>query len=221
MSKEYIEEIKCPDCGTIGEFVVWESLNTMLNPEEKPKLMSGELFEYVCPKCGSKNCVDYGMLYHQMEDNFMIEYCQNAEKVEETIETIDKITRGGLGGLPAMSDDYKYRIVFSHNQLKEKIYIFDQGLDDRVIEVMKLFMMAHLSESNPELKIEEMLLDIIDDKPERFAIRLEDGKWGSTDFAIDMYESIRDDIISKFDDGKREYIVNLNWAIEAIQNINE
>ena len=62
------EEIQCPVCGTTGEFEMWTSLNTELNPEKKEELLSGALFQYICPHCGKSFNIDYPMLYHQMED---------------------------------------------------------------------------------------------------------------------------------------------------------
>lgn len=37
------EEIQCPVCGTTGEFEMWKSVNTVLNPEKKEQLLSGAL----------------------------------------------------------------------------------------------------------------------------------------------------------------------------------
>ena len=46
------EEIQCPVCGTTGEFEMWKSVNTVLNPEKKEELLSVALFQYICPHCG-------------------------------------------------------------------------------------------------------------------------------------------------------------------------
>ena len=32
MSLKNTQKIKCPDCGTEGEFTIWQSINTKLNP---------------------------------------------------------------------------------------------------------------------------------------------------------------------------------------------
>lgn len=80
------EEIQCPVCGTTGEFEMWKSVNTVLNPEKKEELLSGALFQYICPHCGKSYNIDYPMLYHQMEDQIMIYYVV----LEEDIQMVEE-----------------------------------------------------------------------------------------------------------------------------------
>lgn len=54
MSMYEKEKIQCPVCGTTGEFEMWKSVNTVLNPEKKEQLLSGSLFQYICPHCGKR-----------------------------------------------------------------------------------------------------------------------------------------------------------------------
>jgi len=62
MSKEHTEIITCPECGKKSDFTVWDSLNTMIDPEEKEKIINGELFRFTCPECGFTTMVDYAIL---------------------------------------------------------------------------------------------------------------------------------------------------------------
>lgn len=217
MSSREIEMITCPDCGKDGEFTIWSSINSQLNPEAKVDMMSGKLFSFVCPHCKSAHNVDYGFLYHQMEDQIMIQYSTTDENAEEGIEIFEKMANSDLTGFPSIGADYTLRIVRSQNQLREKVYIFDQGLDDRVIELMKVFMISQLSQSNPELEIEEMFLEMTEEGPESFTIRLAGNHWGSTEFAQGLYNAVRDDFLKDSDDGKKEYIVNVEWALEKLK----
>ncbi|MBO4522897.1 MAG: CpXC domain-containing protein, partial [Methanomicrobium sp.] len=70
---EHSEKITCPDCGAESDFVIWQSINTMIDPETKAKVLSGEIFRFKCPKCGSETNIMYDCLYHQMEDKLMIQ----------------------------------------------------------------------------------------------------------------------------------------------------
>ena len=79
MSLKNTQKIKCPDCGTEGEFTIWQSINTKLNPQAKEELLSGKLFAYTCPKCKKVHYVNYGLLYHQMEKQLMIYYAISKE----------------------------------------------------------------------------------------------------------------------------------------------
>ena len=71
MSKISEETIKCPKCGKESKFVMWSSINTVLDPEMKKKVLTGEIFKFKCNKCGCEARINYSSLYHQMEDSIM------------------------------------------------------------------------------------------------------------------------------------------------------
>lgn len=39
MSKHHMEKITCPSCHHEGDFEVWDSINTVLDPEMKEKVL--------------------------------------------------------------------------------------------------------------------------------------------------------------------------------------
>ena len=151
MSKHYETPIECPKCGKSSDFRIWESINTTLDPEMKEKVKDRSAFLFTCPHCGEQNYVDYGFLYHQMEDTIMIAYSNSDENEEEMYhlftEEID--TPLGLDNI-FLKDEYLLRIVRSMNALREKIYIFDDGLDDRIIELYKLFLYVKILDDAPD-----------------------------------------------------------------------
>lgn len=76
MSKFNIEKIACPRCSKESDFRVWSSINTALDPEMKKQVRTREAFKFVCPFCGADANVDYGFLYHQMEDQIIFYYTE-------------------------------------------------------------------------------------------------------------------------------------------------
>ena len=180
MSLEHLEKIKCPECGTETDFPIWASINTKLNPEMEAAVRDMSIFRFVCPHCGAETKVNYPVLYHQMEDSYMVYYVPSSED----IEVVYKMFRGD-----EMSDEFRkmtvegylYRIALTQNQLREKLLIFDEGLDDRIIEVMKIFMIASVQKQQPNVKITEILYDNIgEDKV--FVVLSEDGAIGTLDY---------------------------------------
>ena len=219
MSMEHGTKINCPECGTEGDFIIWQSLNTQLDPDAKEKLISGELFRYTCPKCGRVTNVAYDILYHQMEDLIMIQLAGRDEDVESAVASFDRMKDGSMPGGAAMFDaGYTLRIVRDQNQLREKAYIFDQGLDDRAIEILKLYLRTNLKIQQPELNVAEMLLEINDGAPEQFAVRLEDGTWGSMAFQREAYDKILERLAESEDDGKNAYFVDQDWAMAQLSS---
>ena len=46
MSKHHIEKVTCPSCHHEGDFEVWDSINTVLDPEMKEKYLIS-LFSFI------------------------------------------------------------------------------------------------------------------------------------------------------------------------------
>ena len=126
MSKERTENFTCPVCGHQGEFTLWESVNVDLDESLREKVLTGELFDWVCPSCGQRIHIKYGTLYHDMKHQFMIFYDPSEDATEiKKIEIPDMFANLG---------DYKYRQVLAENDLREKIMILETGLSDVAIE---------------------------------------------------------------------------------------
>ena len=71
MSQRREVSLTCPQCGKEHPFIIWNSINTILNPEMKEAVKDRSAFRFVCPDCGAKTYVDYDLLYHQMEDRII------------------------------------------------------------------------------------------------------------------------------------------------------
>ena len=44
MSKHHMEKLTCPSCHHDGDFEVWDSINTVLDPEMKEKVLNQSIF---------------------------------------------------------------------------------------------------------------------------------------------------------------------------------
>lgn len=124
----------CPVCGSTGNFIIWNSVNADITPEIAQKVKDQSLFFWSCPQCRGNILVSYPCLYHDMSRRFMIQYAQQERDDGERIREY--------------FPDYTYRWVDNLDALREKIRIFEQDFDDRVIEMMKFFLTASLREQN-------------------------------------------------------------------------
>ena len=68
MSSFTYETIKCPNCQQEGTYMVWQSINVDLNPDQKQRVMDGSIFSWQCPHCGKQYNVLYPFLYHDMTE---------------------------------------------------------------------------------------------------------------------------------------------------------
>ncbi|MCR5807900.1 MAG: CpXC domain-containing protein [Oscillospiraceae bacterium] len=189
MSRSKKMPITCPKCGKTNDFRIWDSINTMLDPEMKGKVKDRSAFLFTCPDCGAKNYIDYGFLYHQMEDRLMIAYANSDANEEEMY----KIFTEKHDEIPEMYEvfresGYIMRIARSLDALREKIYIFDDHLDDRIIEIYKLFIYVRVHDDNPD-KDDINIFYMGGEKP-HFEVITSTESLGFTDFNKGLYESI-------------------------------
>lgn len=135
MSQHHHEHIHCPQCHTESEFTVWDSINVQTDPELKEKLMDESLFVHICPHCGHRNYVTFGALYHDVNGQFMLFF---DHKEEENDITEDRFPE--INGFENFNKNYKLRYVHGIKNLKEKIFIFEEGLSDIAVEMIKYFL---------------------------------------------------------------------------------
>lgn len=129
MSNIIKKTVACPVCGDETEIQVCKTLNAATDPDLRDRLLGGELLHFKCGKCGCDADLQYPLLYNDIVNQFMVYYIPDVDREYLTDEKLEE-EYGGIDGITR-------RIVGSANELKEKIHVFESGLDDRVIEVVK------------------------------------------------------------------------------------
>lgn len=119
----------CSKCGKQHIVQIHKSINVATDPDLKAEVLSGELFLWECPDCGTKNLMSYDLLYHDPEDKYMVWMLPGGDPQGPQLGAIMNQAR-------AMGD-YRLRIVANAGDLLEKVMIFDAGLSDRCIELVK------------------------------------------------------------------------------------
>lgn len=219
MSSRMQEEITCPVCKKTSQYTMWRSINTKLNPEVKPAVRDGSAFMFTCPHCGERTHVEYGFLYHQMEDQIMIWVSTTEESVEEALSILSPD-----GRLADFQKDFKIethylnRIVSSQNQLREKIAIFDGGLDDRIIELYKFFLLLRFQESNPDVHVTDLLYYADDSGEQHFELLAEDHCEGYSKFSREFYDNLCGTFLKRLKDIRDdEPVIDQAWAIRFLK----
>lgn len=112
-----ILEIECMHCLESGSKVIYPIINGNKDSEAKQMILDETLFLYRCPCCGNYQEIRYRCIYVDDKLNYVVACNQ------------DVIT--------SKYPDYQIRIVKDIKELKEKILIKENNLDDRIIEIMK------------------------------------------------------------------------------------
>lgn len=212
-AKEYTS-VTCPNCGTDNKTVIWQCLNADLEPEAKQELLNGNFFRVTCKKCGKTHMLNYPLLYHDMTHSAFVYYANSENSLNNVFKSIKETSALDIEQL----DSYKTRIVTSQHVLREKAIIFDNDLDDRVIEVIKLFYLDKALEKHPQLDITEVIFHIVGDKQylqfiTSTPLTTEVDKTLYSQIAADIAEIIKK---PEFD----SYFIDLDWAYSVLETLN-
>lgn len=139
----------CSCCGNRTGLKIYKSINTSEDPSLKEKVKDGSLFIWKCPSCGQANLAKYDTLYHDPDRKLMIWLLKDENVSETQMHSITLHTKA-IG-------NYTLRRVTDTGSLIEKIIIFDNCLDDVVIEVCKYVLKMELVSKSPEEKAKKIL----------------------------------------------------------------
>lgn len=132
------QKITCPKCKREVDINVWTKIELPYDAEQREQVLRNMLFKVGCETCKETFTIAYKCQYNDMERRFLLwvapamdEKTQNEIAAYNHRLTVDNTLRLAQGG-------YRYRIVRSDNELREKVIIFEDGLDDRFVETMKI-----------------------------------------------------------------------------------
>ena len=150
MSTCISKEIICAHCGAKQKIQAWPSATVLQNPELREQVLHETLFNWNCTKCGYQALIVYPFLYHDTERRFMV--ALNPDPDAKRLES------------PPLADGLTKRVVRLPAELKEKVLIFEAGLDDMAIELTKLLIMGPLRKKYNGDKLRLYFCDMLDDR---------------------------------------------------------
>lgn len=165
MSTEINKDVACPGCGAKVPTRMWSGINAEVNPNLRAQVLDETLFDWKCPHCGYEAKLAYPCLYHDKGGRFMVYFLPKSP---------DPAKAAGIAGEFPQLRGVRKRITGSLASLKEKILIFEDGLDDRAAELVKL-LLAMVLEHAGGGQVREGLYCSVDEAAGRigFSFRLE------------------------------------------------
>ena len=146
-------QLPCPRCEKGIDFDTYEFIELGQNAEVKEKILKGTLFSVRCPDCGARFLAPFPVLVHVPEMNAMVQFSPLAEG--ENLEDKVKALTDGIAEqehlfaefLPGVSKkmEMPLRLTLTPVEFFEKVSALDAGLDDRVLEIMKVLMLQELA----------------------------------------------------------------------------
>ncbi len=146
------QAITCPKCGQVQSQTIYERISAVESPELREKILKNQLYKFTCNNCSNTLTLLYPSLYHDAVSGFMIYLIP--EKDQERYGSLE---------LDSIMEEYlnlkTTRIVRIPNQLAEKIIIFENGLDDRLVELVKQETIYFLQNQHDAPEILEVYLN--------------------------------------------------------------
>ena len=170
---------KCPKCGKESEPEIQRSVNTVTEPEAAERVISGDLFSYQCPGCGTDVVLTFPLLYQDL--------------VRRT--TLQLVTaKSGL----TLEDSVKDAIAERETtmaELRAKAMILKAGLDDRYVEIIKSMTLSIQKQDGETTDVASNRF-MIDDENKNFIVYFDENgePIGEDTFPKEFYDAIVDDM---------------------------
>lgn len=211
--------VKCSHCGAKHRVVAYPIVHAQENPKLAQKLIRGTFFTHKCSKCGNEYEACYSGMYRDDDNQVII--CFSVD-TQEQVETNCVIAERRAHFESEADDPYWIRNVQSPNAMREKARLFSKGLDDRVIEIMKVSLIE-IGQSNGSLEgsPSEVLCWAADNDVLYFDFISQSGEVFSTEVNIDIYDIIYDECIDLLEEQfPNPTEVGLEFAVEFTANNN-
>lgn len=200
----------CSKCKSTFEIPIFPYINFHENPEYYAKVKDLEIFKVKCDKCSNEEYVKYDCLIVDPIHKYFL-YLFNSQNVEAFRKSVDYFVNVILQKDQIQDwDQIQTRLVLDLNELIEKMQIFEIGLNDKAIEIIKRGLIErNLSNSNILLfdGINETNLEFIkmSEKPEKITVNIE------------FYNRIIENV-NKMKDEKINFdLVNQDWVLKRIE----
>ena len=216
----------CSECGHTSEAIYYDVVDAVEDPAAKEKVLSGEAFTHTCPSCGAIYTLDYPMLYIDGDCRCMV-YCAGGCEVGENVDTIfdsfadlEDAEQESPSALLTNRAGVRRRIVPTPEALMEKLDIFYAGLDDRIVELLKVSTMSAL-EVEHNTPVEWMMFDRVEPETGElvYVARSDSFEEGLSDIDVNRsyYDEIASDgeLIDALNTVPYDFYVDVPWAIEV------
>lgn len=214
--KSVIVDTVCPHCHKTEKAKIWISVNSKENPRITKKIIDDTFFDKTCSNCGKLYYLDFTTIYRdEIQEKAICYVSSNEEFVDVSVafdnkdmpEVYRKIVKSNL------------RLVRDRNVFREKVRIFSMDMDDRVVEVLKIYAIETVRKHGYDGEIKQVLCWITDECELSFTFfdRNAEVVTEGLTLPFDTYATINN-VLSELLEEKGEpgYIIDLDWAMDFV-----
>lgn len=214
----------CPHCASEEEVVVWDIIDVVEDPDLKDRVLKKDVQLAECQNCGEMLTLALPFLYVDDSKGLVFYYCPQFKDLLEDADAQKSAGSNLPAELAAVLDeifppglnDKVMRIVPVYNDLMEKVHIAEAGLDDRLMEVVKVALQTrYLDEEN--IRFEEIFFLSASEELLLFQVFVEEQGWNSLEIYREIYDNAVEALASKLSDEGRWLQVDQNYGLRMLQ----
>jgi CpXC protein len=147
MSTWFDESVTCPTCGLVQTARLAHGVHVARAPEVREQMFERTFHRIACRGCGGGFIAQRSVLYTDMDRRHWLQVARPIERPRwpelEPAATATFERAFATSPIAAeLRDDFKLRLVFGFEELREKLVVWRAGLDDRVIECVKVLVVS-------------------------------------------------------------------------------
>lgn len=132
------EKFKCNNCNTEQEINIFPYINFNKNPDYYEIVKNLSIFNVECENCHNNVLIKYDAMYLNEDKKYLIYILSDINMINSFRHQIRYIVESSLNTDDKYNfDEFTSRLVFNFNELIEKLSIFELGLNDKIIEILK------------------------------------------------------------------------------------
>ena len=134
LQKSKKQLVRCDSCNTVWSIETWIAVERQEDAEIVQMIEDGIFFTRFCPTCGKEYKHITPTVYFDKNAKTMICFVDDCVMISQTEWLLNTL----IDELGEKRDNIKLRVTTSINEFQEKIILHHNGLDDRVVELIKL-----------------------------------------------------------------------------------
>lgn len=200
-----IRPVVCAACGHKQSVLDVRQINAEKRPALKEKILQGTLFPMRCNHCGAELEQAQRCLYIDPRRPLFLELSASGQALR-----LPEIQES-LKGMHAV-----FRLVRTPEDMAEKLRIFDSGLDDRAVEIIRLLMITQLGEQDPALLETRPAFAVVNGEPQLSCL-CTDGTERVCPITKTLYQSIAGEYLKSGEEpGTGELLIDGAWVYRLL-----
>lgn len=221
MTRFHKDYVLCPHCASEEHVVIWDRVHVQEDPDLKERILQKDLQTFACSNCGETVIMAEPFLYVDSAARQVFYYCpQYKDLLENERERLATMVLPNAAELLALPEEqarhYRLRLTTQYNDLLEKIHLQAAGLDDRLMELVKLAMRTRLMEAEDK-ELSEIYFIAAEENSLFFQVLDEESGWNSFETSREAYDNAVRLIAGQVAADQNWQLIDLQWALAFVK----